>query len=54
MKDLYEEYGYEFFIYCLVGFVVEYLEVLYDNDYECKVVMDELNVKYFRLNMLNV
>ncbi|EEM00569.1 Ferrochelatase, protoheme ferro-lyase [Bacillus mycoides] len=29
------------------------LEVLYDTDYECKVVTDELNGTYFRLNMPN-
>lgn len=27
------------------------LEVLYDTDYECKVVTDELNTAYFRPNM---
>ncbi|MFE9079712.1 ferrochelatase [Bacillus mobilis] len=52
-RDLFEEHGYESFIYCPVGFVAEHLEVLYDNDYECKVVTDELNVAYFRPNMPN-
>ncbi|PDY35196.1 ferrochelatase [Bacillus wiedmannii] len=52
-RDLYEGHGYESFIYCPVGFVAEHLEVLYDNDYECKVVTDELNVAYFRPNMPN-
>lgn len=52
-KDLYKEHGYESFVYCPVGFVAEHLEVLYDNDYECKVVKDELNAKYFRPNMPN-
>ncbi|EJR56964.1 ferrochelatase 2 [Bacillus cereus VD107] len=52
-RDLYEEHGYESFVYCPVGFVAEHLEVLYDNDYECKVVTDELNVAYFRPNMPN-
>ncbi|MGH1295994.1 ferrochelatase [Bacillus pretiosus] len=52
-RDLYEGHGYESFIYCPVGFVAEHLEVLYDNDYECKVVTDELNVAYFRTNMPN-
>lgn len=52
-RDLYEEHGYKFFIYCPVGFVAEHLEVLYDNDYECKVVTDELNAAYFRPNMPN-
>ncbi|HDR6314929.1 TPA: ferrochelatase [Bacillus thuringiensis] len=52
-RNLYEGHGYESFIYCPVGFVAEHLEVLYDNDYECKVVTDELNVAYFRPNMPN-
>ncbi|MES9696287.1 MULTISPECIES: ferrochelatase [Bacillus] len=52
-RDLYEEHGYESFVYCPVGFVAEHLEVLYDNDYECKVVTDELNAAYFRPNMPN-
>ncbi|WP_410981675.1 ferrochelatase [Bacillus cereus] len=52
-KDLYEKYGYESFVYCPVGFVAEHLEVLYDNDYECKVVTDELGVSYFRPAMPN-
>lgn len=39
-KELYEE-GFRSFIYAPVGFVSDHLEVLYDNDYECKVVTDE-------------
>lgn len=54
MRELNEKYGYILFVYVLVGFVVEYLEVLYDNDFECKVVMDEIGVKYYCLEMLNV
>ncbi|WP_435889902.1 ferrochelatase [Bacillus cereus] len=30
-----------------------HLEALYDEDHECKVVTDELNVAYFRSNMPN-
>ncbi|PEL54171.1 ferrochelatase [Bacillus wiedmannii] len=52
-RDLFEKHGYESFVYCPVGFVAEHLEVLYDSDYECKVVTDELNVAYFRPNMPN-
>ncbi|HHK5532946.1 TPA: ferrochelatase [Bacillus mobilis] len=52
-RDLFEVHGYESFVYCPVGFVAEHLEVLYDNDYECKVVTDELNARYFRPNMPN-
>lgn len=52
-KDLYEEKGYESFIYCPVGFVAEHLEVLYDNDIECKAVTDKLGVHYYRPKMPN-
>ncbi|MGG3623273.1 ferrochelatase [Bacillus gobiensis] len=52
-RTLYEEKGYEFFIYCPVGFVAEHLEVLYDNDIECKAVTDELDVHYYRPKMPN-
>lgn len=52
-RDLYEKEGYTDFIYCPVGFVADHLEVLYDNDYECKVVTDELGVKYHRPEMPN-
>ncbi len=52
-RKLHEEEQYEHFIYTPVGFVCEHLEVLYDNDYECKVVCDDLNVKYYRPAMPN-
>ncbi|NGP44468.1 ferrochelatase [Bacillaceae bacterium SIJ1] len=52
-RDLYESHGYEAFIYAPVGFVADHLEVLYDNDYECKVVTDELGVSYYRPPMPN-
>lgn len=52
-RDLYNEKGYTNYVYCPVGFVSDHLEVLYDNDYECKVVTDELGVNYFRPNMPN-
>ncbi|WP_019240397.1 MULTISPECIES: ferrochelatase [Bacillus] len=52
-KDLFENHGYKAFVYIPVGFVAEHLEVLYDNDYECKVITDELNVSYYRPAMPN-
>ncbi|MFC7391697.1 ferrochelatase [Scopulibacillus cellulosilyticus] len=52
-RDLYEHEGYKTFVYCPIGFVAEHLEVLYDNDYECKVVTDELGAKYYRPEMPN-
>src|SRR5699024_3356381 len=35
-RDLYHEKGYQHFVYAPVGFVSDHLEVLFDNDYECK------------------
>ncbi|TCP29262.1 ferrochelatase [Scopulibacillus darangshiensis] len=52
-RDLYEQEGYRSFIYCPVGFVAEHLEVLYDNDFECKVITDELGAAYYRPDMPN-
>ncbi|UXR38878.1 ferrochelatase [Staphylococcus simulans] len=52
-RSLKAEYGYEHFIYTPVGFVCDHLEVLYDNDYECKVVCDEVGATYHRPQMPN-
>ncbi|MDY0407640.1 ferrochelatase [Virgibacillus soli] len=52
-RDLYEKKGYRTFVYAPVGFVSDHLEVLYDNDYECKVVCDELGAAYYRPEMPN-
>ncbi|WLR42856.1 ferrochelatase [Bacillus carboniphilus] len=52
-RDLYEQKGYRSFVYTPVGFVADHLEVLYDNDYECKVVTDELGAAYYRPEMPN-
>lgn len=52
-RDLYNDKGYRTFVYAPVGFVSDHLEVLYDNDYECKVVCDELNANYYRPDMPN-
>lgn len=52
-RDLYREKGYKSFIYCPVGFVSDHLEVLYDNDIECKAVTDEVGAKYYRPKMPN-
>ncbi|SES70119.1 ferrochelatase [Oceanobacillus limi] len=53
-RDLYEQKGYRAFVYAPVGFIADHLEVLYDNDYECKVVCDELGASYYRPEMPNV
>ncbi len=52
-RELYNEKGYRSFIYAPVGFVADHLEVLYDNDYECKVVCEELGANYYRPSMPN-
>jgi ferrochelatase len=52
-RDLYKEHGYKAFIYIPVGFVSDHLEVLYDNDIECKIVTDEVGASYFRPEMPN-
>lgn len=52
-RELHEEKGYTTFVYTPVGFVAEHLEVLYDNDYECKVVCDEIGATYVRPPMPN-
>ncbi|OYD09654.1 ferrochelatase [Paludifilum halophilum] len=52
-RDLHREKGYTSFVYCPLGFVAEHLEVLYDNDYECKLVCDEIGARYDRPEMPN-
>lgn len=52
-RELYGRQKYKHFIYTPVGFVAEHLEVLYDNDYECKVVTDEVGAAYHRPPMPN-
>ena len=53
-RDLHKEKGYTTFVYTPVGFVSDHLEVLYDNDYECKVVCDEIGASYYRPEMPNI
>ncbi|MCM3616968.1 ferrochelatase [Sutcliffiella horikoshii] len=52
-RDLHKDKGYTSFVYTPVGFVSDHLEVLYDNDYECKIVTDEIDAKYYRPEMPN-
>ncbi|MDH4617544.1 ferrochelatase [Brevibacillus sp. AY1] len=52
-RELHAKHGYQAFVYCPVGFIAEHLEVLYDNDVECKSVTDELGVHYYRPPMPN-
>lgn len=52
-KDLAKNKGYTAFVYCPVGFVSDHLEVLYDNDIECKEACDEVGARYYRPEMPN-
>ena len=52
-RNLHNEKGYTTFVYTPVGFVADHLEVLYDNDYECKVVTDDIGASYYRPEMPN-
>jgi protoporphyrin/coproporphyrin ferrochelatase len=52
-RDLYNQNGYKAFVYIPAGFVSDHLEVLYDNDIECKAVTDEVGASYYRPEMPN-
>jgi protoporphyrin/coproporphyrin ferrochelatase len=52
-RALFEEKDYKAFVYAPVGFVSDHLEVLYDNDIECKVVCDQVGANYYRPEMPN-
>ncbi|SFE26830.1 ferrochelatase [Alteribacillus iranensis] len=52
-KDLAREEGYNAFVYCPVGFTADHLEVLYDNDVECKEACEEVGASYYRPEMPN-
>jgi ferrochelatase len=52
-RDLFKEHHYKAFVYAPVGFVCDHLEVLYDNDIECKRVTDEVGATYYRPEMPN-
>lgn len=52
-RELFEKHSYKVFVYTPVGFVSDHLEVLYDNDVECKAVTDEVGARYERPEMPN-
>lgn len=52
-RDLHQQHGYKAFVYTPVGFVSDHLEVLYDNDTECKAVTNEVGASYYRPEMPN-
>lgn len=45
--------GSRTFVYCPVGFVADHLEVLYDNDIECRADVEALGGRYLRVAMPN-
>jgi protoporphyrin/coproporphyrin ferrochelatase len=52
-EELHEKDGYKAFVYIPVGFVSDHLEVLYDNDIECKIATDKVGASYYRPAMPN-
>lgn len=52
-RALYKEHPYKAFVYAPVGFVCDHLEVLYDNDIECRKVANEIGAAYYRPEMPN-
>ncbi|WKB35118.1 ferrochelatase [Terrilactibacillus sp. S3-3] len=52
-RELYRKEHYKHFVFCPIGFIAEHLEVLYDNDKECKAVVEELGAHYHRPDMPN-
>ncbi|CAM3652006.1 ferrochelatase [Mesobacillus zeae] len=52
-QQLFETHGCKAFVYVPAGFVSDHLEVLYDNDYECKTVTDKVGASYYRPEMPN-
>ncbi|WNC16687.1 ferrochelatase [Brevibacillus brevis] len=52
-RELHASHGFSAYVYCPIGFVAEHLEVLYDNDFECKAATDELGAHYYRPPMPN-
>lgn len=53
-RTLAKDHSYKAFVFAPVGFVCDHLEVLYDNDIECKAVTDEVGASYYRPEMPNV
>ena len=52
-RNLFYKHHYKAFVFAPVGFVCDHLEVLYDNDIECKKVTDEIGASYYRPEMPN-
>ncbi|MFZ3589786.1 ferrochelatase [Bacillus sp. DJP31] len=52
-RELFEKHQYKAFVYIPVGFVSDHLEVLFDNDTECRIVTDDIGASYYRPEMPN-
>jgi protoporphyrin/coproporphyrin ferrochelatase len=52
-RELFNNHQYKAFVYTPVGFVSDHLEVLYDNDIECRIVTEEVGASYYRPEMPN-
>ncbi|GGL46258.1 ferrochelatase [Sporolactobacillus putidus] len=51
VRKLGETQVYKHFIFCPIGFVSEHLEVLYDNDQECRQLVESFGGTYHRPQM---
>jgi ferrochelatase len=51
IRNLHQSSEYKHFIFCPIGFVAEHLEVLYDNDQECRKLVESLGASYHRPQM---
>ncbi len=53
IRQAWNQGGYRTFLICPIGFVADHLEVLYDNDVECRTLIEELGGRYLRPPMPN-
>ncbi|RYL86512.1 ferrochelatase [Sporolactobacillus sp. Y61] len=51
IRELMTGHHYKHLIFCPIGFVSEHLEVLYDNDMECRTLVESLGGAYHRPSM---
>lgn len=51
IRALHATRRYSHYIFCPIGFVSEHLEVLYDNDHECRSLVEKLGAVYHRPQM---
>lgn len=53
VRDAWDSGAYRDFIVCPIGFVSDHLEVLYDDDIECRALIETLGGRYLRPPMPN-